>query len=142
METMDAFQHIPSECIKCIGWNDDNDFHSDDLVTHTITPDHVDCVCAPVPNHLIVRTQDHVMMFLAMELCLRVLCFEPTPYDEDGNRRSFVSSLWEWVKFLGETSTILDFLATFPYYLEKYEAAHGLLSLRLLRIFRVFQLIR
>jgi hypothetical protein len=142
METMDAFQHIPSECIKCIGWNDDNDFHSDDLVTHTITPDHVDCVCAPVPNHLIVRTQDHVMMFLAMELCLRVLCFEPTPYDEDGNRRSFGSSLWEWVKFLGETSTILDFLATFPYYLEKYEAAHGLLSLRLLRIFRVFQLIR
>lgn len=36
----------------------------------------------------------------------------------------------------------MDFFAIFPYYLERYDEINGLLSLRLLRMFRVFQLLR
>ena len=37
---------------------------------------------------------------------------------------------------------ILDFLATFPYYLIRYHKIDGVVSLRLLRFFRVFQLLK
>jgi hypothetical protein len=36
----------------------------------------------------------------------------------------------------------LDALAIFPYYIESYDKSNGLLSIRLLRLFRVFQLLR
>jgi hypothetical protein len=37
---------------------------------------------------------------------------------------------------------MLDFLATFPYYLIRFHELEGMGSLRLLRFFRVFQLLR
>ena len=47
-----------------------------------------------------------------------------------------------YYRFLIEPYTVLDFLATFPYYLIRYHQIEGMGALRLLRFFRLFQLLR
>ncbi len=51
-------------------------------------------------------------------------------------------SLSDMYRFLFDPYTVLDFLATFPYYLIRYHKIEGMVALRLLRFFRVFQLLR
>ncbi|KAL7531790.1 hypothetical protein ACHAXR_006760 [Thalassiosira sp. AJA248-18] len=59
------------------------------------------------------------------------------------NKKRMVMKLMKQkMSYIMEWTTILDALAIFPYYIERYEKTNGLLSLRLLRLFRVFQLLR
>jgi len=69
------------------------------------------------------------------------VCYEPAR-SPSVPRPSGRAALTEWLWYLTETTTVMDALAIFPYYLERYEETNGLLSLRLLRLFRVFQLVR
>jgi voltage-gated potassium channel len=79
-----------------------------------------------------------MIYFFTVEWTLRVLCFEPAP----GIRRKGSGYYIQWLSYLTDTTTVLDALAIFPYYLEEFTKVNGLLSLRLLRLFRVFQLVR
>ena len=82
---------------------------------------------------------DWCIYFFTVEWILRVLSFAPA----DHNRAKTYQGIFrQWYRFLTETTTILDALAIFPYYLERFNSSKGLLSLRVLRLFRVFQLVR
>ena len=93
------------------------------------------CVCPPSPLPFTNYTLDGLMYFLTAEWFLRVLLYvpaEPSP--------SFLGRCGQWVGFLTNASTLLDALTIFPYYLE--HLPNGLVSLRVFRLFRIFQLVR
>jgi hypothetical protein len=75
------------------------------------------------------------MNFFSVEWCLRVLTFVP----ENPDPELFHQAL-RWLRYVTSPTTLLDALATFPYYLEF--APNTFISLRLLRLFRIFQLVR
>jgi hypothetical protein len=99
----------------------------------------VPCVCPPAPFTATVKAIDYNIYFFTVEWSLRVLCFEPPPAERS---HTFGGLFCQWLSFLTETTTVLDALAIFPYYVERFENTNGLMSLRLLRLFRVFQLVR
>jgi hypothetical protein len=75
------------------------------------------------------------MYFLSVEWLLRILLYapaEPAP--------SFLGRCGQSVDFLTNASTLVDALAIFPYFLE--QLPNGLVSLRVFRLFRIFQLVR
>lgn len=134
LQTMQAYQFTPSDCVSC-GGNHFYVFEDDDF---SIKPG-VPCVCPPAPNTAIVKAEDYIVYFFTVEWSLRVLFFEPPPSECSPTFGGFAC---QWLSFLTETTTILDALAIFPYYAERFEKTNGLMSLRLLRLFRVFQLVR
>jgi len=157
MQTMHWFQYTPSNCDFCdfgriSGSGGDsgsffNTFPSlspspsssgiatDDTVFNTENRSpNVPCVCAPVPVPQIIKVEDWIIYFFSLEWTLRVVSYVPLK-TESGEHRSFFT-------FLCEPYTIFDFCATFPYYLIRYHQIEGIVSLRLLRFFRVFQLLR
>lgn len=98
------------------------------------------CVCPPAPKNFTVVMEDYLMYFFSIEWILRVLCYEPPPEER---ATTYAGSAGQVFGYIFQTTTVLDFLAIFPYYMERFGSnAKGLLSLRLLRLFRVFQLVR
>lgn len=85
--------------------------------------------------------ENSLVDFFAIELSLRMLFFEPPTHDRATTFGGFVR---QWIAFLFEPATLVDCLAIFPYYLERanFAQTQGLLSLRLIRLFRVFPLLR
>ena len=110
-------------------------FEDDDTVNITSLNAGVKCICPPEP----IQTTRHVlrwlMNFFSVEWCLRVCTFVP----EDPDPEMFHQIL-QWLGYLPSPSTLFDALATFPYYLESMP--NTFISLRLLRLFRIFQLVR
>ena len=77
------------------------------------------------------------MYFFSLEWFVRVLTFvpeDPSP-DADGGQH-----LLQWLRYLTAPSTLVDALSIFPYYLENMPKAF--ISIRLLRLFRIFQVVR
>lgn len=133
MQTMNHWQYTPTDCITCGGPKEY--IFEDDAIESPLEPN-VPCVCPPTPMQWTNTQLNYLVYFFTVEWTLRVLLFEPP---KDAPRGSF----WpQWFSHLTETTTILDALAIFPYYLETLENTNALMSLRLLRLFRVFQLLR
>ncbi|CAB9499526.1 gated channel subfamily B member [Seminavis robusta] len=154
MQTMHHFQFTPDDCITCGGPVVYT--FEDDSIESPLEPG-VPCTCPPTPYEWTNAVLTYLIYFFTVEWLLRVLFFEPAPnmydgegkfaHDEDqdhhhhhGRRRA---SFWRlWFAHLTSTTTMLDALAIFPFYLESLDNTNGLMSLRLLRMFRVFQLVR
>lgn len=137
MQTMSSFQYRPTECKFCAkdggfydGFKDSNNAtsHGSDNV--------VECVCPMRPYPYLERVLGFIMIFFAVEWTLRVLSYVPA------HPRSGMIDQWgSWFNYLTSPSTLLDALAIWPYYIERYDLP-GLISLRLLRLLRVFQIFR
>jgi Ion transport protein len=154
LQTMDRFQYTPSDCLAC-GGHLSNAFDDDGISTRTTTKSsmtttdaaatalqhNVTCVCPPAPLRWTVTCLDHLIYFFTVEWSLRLLTFTPAP-----NERTVtvVGRCAQWLGFLTSSSMVLDGLAIFPYYFEILggTSSNGLMPLRLLRLFRVFQLVR
>lgn len=138
MQTMQAFQFTPTDCRTCGGpvtylFDDDN------FIAMPDTGAVVECVCPPTPLGWTVTVLNAMVYFFTLEWTLRVLTFEPPLNEKAPHGWGFVL---QWLGHLTSTSTMMDALAIFPYYMELTFETNGLMSLRLLRLFRVFQLVR
>ena len=105
----------------------------------------VQCECPPSPLPFTVGAVDWLMNFLAAEWILRVLSYTPHSPScaselPDTVTSSSLGEFYQWLNYLVEPQTLLDALAIFPYYLERLP--NGFVSLRLLRLTRLFQLVR
>lgn len=132
MQTMDSFQYTPTDCHICGGKT--TYLFDDDLGNISAQSPRV-CQCPPEPYPYLEQTVDYLLYFFAVEWTLRVLFFadahpSPTVWGQFG----------QWLNFLTSSSTLIDALAIWPYFFESLPK--GLVSLRLLRLFRVFQLVR
>lgn len=143
MQTMDAWQYSPDKCDFCnasgeIVFGDDNILRPD----YPSYPKHssIGCECPPQPIAEIVICENYLIYFFSIEFLVRLFCYDPP--------EAFIRHLsgWDylrnWSQGVTEATVILDALAIFPYYIENYDKSNGLLSVRLLRLFRVFQLLR
>ncbi len=129
MKTMDYFQYTPHQCVFCDRY---------EAYYESISSGTEDCTCPPETVVWLQRFERYVMIIFAYEWILRILCYDP-PVQEGGLRKSSCSKFFD---HLFETTTILDFLATFPYFIEQYDVMHWNKSLTFLRLFRVFQMVR
>ena len=131
MQTMPRFQSTPKDCRTC-GGPTSYLFDDDDSIVSTSNQH---CVCPPTPFAWTGHFLDGTIYFFTVEWLLRVATFEPVS-------THCWQSLGEWLSFVTSWTTVLDFWAIFPYYMELTFHTNGLMSLRLLRLFRVFQLVR
>lgn len=142
MQTMDTFQYTPTDCHVCGGeavflFDDDNAAvlnakQQQQQQQHS-------CVCPPEPLGYLKTVVDYLMYFFAVEWTLRVLCYCPHAADPNGVG-VLLGKIRKWIGYVTSTSTLIDALAIWPYFFETLPK--GLVSLRLLRLFRVFQLVR
>ena len=107
----------------------------------------VECVCPPRGIPVLDTIQDICMIFLTVELFLRILCYVPnnsTSTNETSTKRCITccESFKQWAKFLTRPSTIIDALSILPFVLENIFEVPGLLGLLTLRIFRLLTLFR
>ena len=130
METMPSFQYRPTECNFCA--EDGKHFASFEKGAENIP----ECECPLRPLPYLERFLGYCLNFFALEWTLRVLSFVPAD-PQPGITSKLIASF----NFLTSTTTLMDALAIWPYYIERFNAP-GLISLRLLRLFRVFQLLR
>lgn len=139
MQTMEHWQYVPDDCRTCggaVSYVFDDDSSIANLETGIV------CECPPTPMPWTVIFSNYMVYFFTAEWTLRVLTFEP-PRHQRSAVRTKCGFLWQWLDFLSSTTTVLDALAIFPYYIEMTSfKTNGLMSLRLLRLFRVFQLVR
>lgn len=138
---MEYWQYTPDDCVSCGGstvylFEDDSPMRENPLDTANYK--NVDCVCAPEPMAFLNIWTNYLIYFFSVEWILRVIFFEPAV----SKRRSGRGYFRQWVSFLMSTTTVLDALAIFPYFMESLDSTNGLVSLRLLRLFRVFSLVR
>ena len=137
-QTLDTFEYTPESCHFC-----------DQYFSHQLTDDPessrtlsefqgLECLCPPQPLPLVDLSEDWIMSFFTVEWILRLVCFDPI-LDDGEDPRNPVQSVFD---FFLEPHSLMDLGAFLPYYLEKYAANHSFMSFRLLRVFRVFQLIR
>lgn len=132
MQTMDAFQFVPTDCVSC-GGTVSYIFEDDAFIEEE--PPGVKCVCPPSPLRWMDVTLNWLIYFLTVEWILRVAMFSPAdPAPTSAGR------MVQWFQFLMDSSTLIDALAIFPYYLE--QLPNGLVSLRIFRLLRIFQLVR
>ena len=132
MQTMDAFQFVPTDCVSC-GGTVSYIFEDDGFIEEE--PPGVKCVCPPSPLRWMDVTLNWLIYFLTVEWILRVGMFshaDPAP--------TSAGRMVQWFQFLMDSSTLIDALAIFPYYLE--QLPNGLVSLRIFRLLRIFQLVR
>lgn len=135
MQTIEKFQFTPTDCRTCGG--PVSYVFDDDAIIES--PPGVTCVCPPAPLPWTVVTLNVLIWFFTVEWCLRVVTFEPPKYERAATAFGFFC---QWFNHLTSTAVVLDALAIFPYYIESENHGNGLMSLRLLRLFRVFQLVR
>ena len=95
----------------------------------------ISCVCPPAPLPVTELLLKYLLHFFSLEWSLRVILFVPAEPDHTALGR------WnQWFGYLTEWNTLLDAIAIFPYFLEFLP--NSFLSLRLVRLFRIFQLVR
>ena len=140
MQTMSAFQYTPTNCGLCgakakSGFVDDM-IYDDQTVTYERS-DKYECQCPPKPYPYLENALNSILIFFAIEWSLRVLSYVPAH-----PRTDLIGKFGNWLKFLTSTPTLIDALAIWPYFIEINFLPAGLISLRLLRLFRVFQLVR
>jgi Ion transport protein len=138
IQTMSHWQYTPTDCRFCggtVAYGDDDSI-ANAFKNH---PNGVPCVCPPSPVQWTVLLLDGLVRFFTVEWLVRILTFEPPRSQISFNASQIVG---QWIQFLTSTNTVLDALAIFPYYIETLTSSNGLMSLRLLRLFRVFQLLR
>ena len=128
--TLPQWTYTPDTC----------DFCEENSKIHTDIP----CVCEPEPLPITDEIQNVCMLFFAIEWILRVGSYVPP---SSTIKRSNSWWIWlehvkQWSKILIRPSTIIDALAVFPYFLERYLKVNGLMALRLLRVFRLFMILR
>ena len=133
MQTMDSFQFVPTDCISCGGTI--SYMFEDDEVNLETEPPGVSCVCPPSPLPWTNQTLDMLILFLTVEWILRVLLYVPADPSP-----TVAGQAIQWLNFLTDYTTLLDALSVFPYYLE--HLPNGLVSLRIFRLLRIFQLVR
>ena len=143
LQTMERWQFTPTDCRTCGGdvsylFDDDNTI----IIADQREARGVSCTCPPTPVAWTIRFLSATIYFFTVEWSLRVLCFEPPAMSNDNDEDDPGNFWWQWFGFVTSTSTVLDALAIFPYYIEMSFQTNGLMSLRLLRLFRVFQLVR
>jgi Ion transport protein len=144
LQTMDRFQYTPIDCIAC-GGHLSNAFDDDGITKTKSMSDaalhQVKCVCPPAPLRWTVTCLDHLICFFTVEWSLRLLTFTPAPNERAA---TVLGRCAQWFGFLTSSSMVLDCLAIFPYYFEILggTSTNSLMPLRLLRLFRVFQLVR
>jgi hypothetical protein len=137
MQTMQHWQYTPTDCRTCGGAIS---YLFDDDSSIGFTAAGTACACPPTPQAWTVIFLNWTVYFCTIEWTLRVLTFNPPQHE---CARSVWGSFCQWLNYLFSTSTVLDALAIFPYYIEMTSfKTNGLMSLRLLRLFRVFQLVR
>ena len=147
MQTMDAFQYTPTDCITC-GGNvtylfDNNDEDPMTLARSSALVSSSSCQCPPTPLPWTEAFLQWTIYFFSVEWILRILFFEPPMQQPVSSSVVEPSFHQQWLQFVVWTpSTVLDALAIFPYYIQRLEDTNGLMSLRLIRLFQVFQLVR
>ena len=136
LQTMDAFQFTPDDCATC-GGEKRYFFDVDDMViaNRNGLVSGVECVCPPEPLPYLGHILRYLMHFFAVEWILRIVC-----YVEKDPESTYPRRLLQWLGYLTSPTTLMDALAIFPYFLENIP--HIFVSLRLLKSFRIFQLIR
>jgi hypothetical protein len=152
LQTMSSCQFTPTDCRLCGGsttYLDDDqgtnmhDFmgNNDDIDTGNPGGTNADipCECPPTPKEWTVQLMNWLVFGITAEWLARVLVYTPPAWDQDSTR---AGALWKWFRYLTCPTTILDALAVFPYYIEMSVGTHDLMALRLLRLFRVLQLVR
>ncbi|CAJ1949378.1 unnamed protein product [Cylindrotheca closterium] len=130
IQTMDSWQFVPTDCVTC-GGNVSYMFEDDDQV-EMVTVGF--CMCPPAPLPITETFVRYIMFFFTVEWILRVVCFTSDPNET----KSHIRQLYDYITSM---SMMLDFWACFPYYLESINI-QSLVSLRLLRLLRVFMLLR
>eukprot|EP00547_Thalassionema_nitzschioides_P003107 CAMPEP_0194208120 /NCGR_PEP_ID=MMETSP0156-20130528/6660_1 /TAXON_ID=33649 /ORGANISM="Thalassionema nitzschioides, Strain L26-B" /LENGTH=446 /DNA_ID=CAMNT_0038935017 /DNA_START=30 /DNA_END=1370 /DNA_ORIENTATION=- len=141
MQTMDYWQFTPTDCVSCGGPTEylfEDDAPMKETTLEIAEAVDVECICAPEPLTFLNVWTTYLIYFFTVEWILRVLCFEPAA----AKRRSGYPFFKQWMRFVMDSTTVLDALAIFPYYMESLDSTNGLVSLRLLRLFRVFSLLR
>eukprot|EP00536_Pseudo-nitzschia_multiseries_P007587 jgi/Psemu1/296616/fgenesh1_pm.180_\ len=133
MQTMKCFQYTPTECGFCYGDGEDDDLTDESFASNDMV---VECQCPPRPSMYLETILNYLLKLFAVEWTLRVLTYVPAH-----PKSNFLGKLYDWIKFLTSSTTLIDALAIWPYFVEKLQIP-GLISLRLLRLFRVFQLLR
>ena len=140
MQTMNRFQFTPDDCRSCGGtisyMFDDEAFPDEEFEGD------YECVCPPTPLPWTEHILKSLTFFFSVEWILRVITFCPIPINGEGKRKSTWEYCNDWYEYITSWSMVLDFLAIFPYYMELAFQTNGLMSLRLLRLFRVMQLVR
>lgn len=138
LQTMERWQYTPTDCRWC-GETVAYDVLGDDDSSGVHSARKVACLCPPAPLPWTVTVVKYLVYFFTVEWFLRLCTFDPPATQ----RATTVGGIaYQWLRFLTSSTTILDALAIFPYYVENMANARGLMSLRLLRLFRVFQLVR
>jgi Ion transport protein len=137
LQTTKQWQFIPIVCADCYESAQNLTARNIDSLQEV----EIDCVCPPSPIRWTVNIQDVLITIFAIEWLVRILCFT-IPHHEDAVNEPLILYQCPWLSYLIRSSTILDFISIFPYYFERCEEANGLLGLRLLRWFRIFQLVR
>jgi len=136
---MSSFQYRPSptECDFCRKYEGFHDAFEDYKIANSDGSDIVvECACPLRSYPYLERLLGFVLNFFAFEWLLRAVSYVPA------RPRSDIIGKWgAWLKFLTSPTTLLDALAIWPYFFERYDLP-GLVSLRLLRLLRVFQLFR
>jgi Ion transport protein len=136
MQTMERWQFTPTDCRSCGG---PVSYVFDDDGSIIDNPEGIQCVCPPSPLGWTVTILNWMVYFFTVEWTLRILTFQAPKHEE---KSTIFGCVVQWFSFLMSTTTVLDALAIFPYYIENLTSSNGLMSLRLLRLFRVFQLVR
>jgi len=147
MKTMNKFQYTPDECTFC----DDFSFSESQALSSSYeSEESFACKCPPEAIDWVNNVDQCIMALLTVEWVLRALCYDP-PRNIDSSPPLPFSNC---CRHLAKPYTILDALATFPYYLELYEdtifdfldgsgISYGHITcLRFLRSLRVFQMVR
>jgi Ion transport protein len=147
LQTMDCFQYIPTDCRTC-GGPVSYLFDDDATIGFMSDPQNEErCTCPPTPYAWTESISKYLIYFFTVEWMLRIALFTPSPRAPDNSSSQSDDNktlYWnEWMAYVFSAPMVLDGLAIFPYYIELTGyRTNGLVSLRLLRLFRVFQLVR
>ena len=136
MQTMSSFQYTPTECHFCGGDGRSVDMFDDDQTVTSGGSNAVECECPRRPYPRLEKHLGFILIFFAFEWTLRVISYVPAH-----PRSDIIGKCGDWLKFLASPQVLLDALAIWPYFIARYDLP-GLVSLRLLRLLRVFQLLR
>jgi hypothetical protein len=136
LQTLDQFEYTPSNCRFCDEYYER--LAADDMGVDRFLARMTKCTCPPKTIPTVAKAENFIMCFFAVEWLVRLICFEPLR-EKDDPPRNLLQSLFD---FYFEPHSVMDLLAFLPYFVEKYAARDTFMSFRLMRIFRVFQLIR
>ena len=137
-QTLDTFEYTPESCHFCHQYFSHQQTDDPESARTLSEFQGLECLCPPKPLPVVEIAEDCIMYFFTVEWVLRLVCFDPILEDGEDSK----NPVQLFFGFFLEPHSIMDLGAFLPYYLEKLAARHSFMSFRLLRVFRVFQLIR